>query len=104
MRKLPREDDVGILTGLQGACERTCGNLDCSDRQLGLEDERVGAAVGNREVGVELLDSRLCQPVVESRLELGLDRHFALLAANVADQTVIRVPLLLTVVEAIGED
>ena len=90
MRQRVGERHEGLLARPQRPRRGARGDLGRPDRQLALEDERVGAAVDDREILGDPLEARLGEPVVEARLELHLHRHLALGAADDPDQVVVR--------------
>ena len=94
VRKLPGERDQGVVTLLQGAGRIAGGDLRCPDRKLGLEDERIRAAVDDCHVFSDNLDPRLCEPVIEARLELGLHCDLAFEALHAANHPVVGMTLL----------
>ena len=89
MRELVGQDDESFLAGAQRAVPLRCRALGVAERQLALEHERVGAAVGHDEVVRARLQPGRREPVVEARDELHLDRDLALGAARDPDQLVV---------------
>ncbi len=78
-----------------------------AERQLALQDERIGAAVHDNEVGVQHLQPGRGQAVVEPWDKLDLDGHLALGAARDPDQLVVgmrRVRVLLRAGNAVREE